>query len=108
MANSPLDDRGPHPKNPGDRKYPNGDEITLEANAAFAAGDWADYDGSGGLDAPQTDADGTVTSGDVIVKHDAESGEGVAAHTGGVVLANKAGQADVVDDGHPEGVVVHF
>jgi len=108
MADSPLDGRGPHPKNPGDRKYHNGDEITLEANTSFDAGDWADYDGSGGLNTAQTDADGNVTSGDVVVKHDAESGEAVAAHTGGVVLANKAGQADVVDDGHPEGVLVHF
>lgn len=104
---NPIGDRGPHPKNPGDKKFDQGDEITLEAQTAFSGGDWADYDGAGGIVAPTTDADSNVTSGDVIVEHDAESGDEVKVHTGGIVLANKPGQADVVEmvDGNP---LVHF
>jgi hypothetical protein len=102
MADSPLDGRGPHPKNPGDRKYHNGDEITLEANAALSAGQWATLDGDGTISDPASAADGQV-----VVKHDAESGEKVAVHTGGVVLALNVGAGTQVDsvDGNP---LVHF
>jgi len=103
-----VDDRGPLPKNLGDRKYHNGDEITLEASDALDAGQWAVLNGDGTVGVP---ADG-ASDGDVVLKHAAESGEKVAVHTGGVVLARKVGagvkvDAVTVDDGstYP---LVHF
>ena len=101
MADSPLDGRGPHPKNPGDRKYHNGDEITLEATDAVSAGQWAKLGGDGTIS--PTDSSATDPDYDVIVKHDAESGEKVAFHTGGVVLALNTGAGTKVDsvDGNP-------
>ena len=99
---NPIGDRGPKPQSPGDRFSELGRTITLEAQEEFEAGEWADFDGDGGLVAP---ADG---EGDVILKHDAEEGDTVAAHTGGVVRALDAGPADVVDSLEGDDVLVSF
>ena len=90
---NPIDDRGPKPQSPGDRFSELGRTITLEAKEALDAGQWADFDEEGGVVTP-SETDG----GDVILKHDAEEGDDVAVHTGGVVRAIDAGPADVVDE----------
>ena len=95
---NPIGDRGPHPKNPGDKAYDQGDEITLEAQTSFSGGDWAAFDGAGGVVAPD---DANDLPPEVIVGHDADSGDPVKVHTGGVVLANSENantDATKVDD----------
>ena len=89
-----VDDRGPFPKNLGDRKHHNGDEITLEATEALGAGQWAVLNGDGTVSAPASDG----SDGDVVLKHAAESEEKVAVHTGGVVLAQTVGAGAKVDE----------
>lgn len=95
-----VDDRGPFPKNLGDRKYHNGDEITLEASDALDAGQWAVLNGDGTIGALPTGADDNPdpTEGDVVLKHAADAGEDVAAHAGGVVLARNVGPGVKVDE----------
>ena len=98
---NPIGDRGPKPQSPGDRFSELGRTITLEAKEALDAGQWAAFDEEGGVVAPDS---GDSPSGDgeedyqVILKHDAEEGADVAVHTGGVVRALNAGDADIVDE----------
>lgn len=76
-----------NPKNPGDRAYGHGDQISVEANAAVSKGQWAKLDGAGGID-PVVEVDPTDVPDDlVVVKHSAETGEGTTAHLRGVVRA---------------------
>ena len=102
---NPIGDRGPKPQSPGDRFSELGRTITLEAEDEFEAGEWAYFDGNGGviLDDGETD-----TEPDVILKHDAEEGDDVAVHTGGVVRALDAGPADIVDSFEGDDVLVSF
>ena len=106
---NPIGDRGPKPQSPGDRFSELGRTITLEAQEEFEAGEWADFDGEGGVVAPSDiDGEDDVVSADVILKHDAEEGDDVAVHTGGVVRALEAGDADTVDEFDDETVLVSF
>jgi len=98
-----VDDRGPFPKNLGDRKHHNGDEITLEASDALDAGQWAVLNGDGtitGLDDDGSDDPPSIdpSNGHVVLKHAAEPNEKVAVHAGGVVLARNVGPGVKVDE----------
>ena len=98
---NPRDGRGPKPQSPGDRFSKLGRTITLEAQDEFEAGEWAAFDEDGGVVVPDS-SDSPSGDGEedyqVILKHDAEVGDDVAVHTGGVVRALNAGDADIVDE----------
>lgn len=101
-----LDDRGPHPKNAGDRAYGHGLTITVDANEDLDAGVWVNFDGDGGVDA---EADPGTEGADALTKLSADAGEEIQVHTRGVVRATEdsadATQVDSFDDGD---VLVEF
>ena len=96
---NPLDGRGPKPQSPGDRFSKLGRTITLEARDELEAGQWAAFDEEGGVTGLDDGGEPIAPAdGDVLLKHDAEEGDDVAVHTGGVVRALNAGDADIVDE----------
>lgn len=84
-------DRGENPKNPGDRGFGHGDQITLEFDVAdpedadlnedgkLPAGYFVNFDGDGGV--VRQDVDNM----DAVLKHDAEPGELVTVHVRGAI-----------------------
>ena len=85
-------DRGENPKNPGDRGFGHGDQVTLEYNespggpAELEAGYFVNFDGEGGVYRPEDDVDLTY---DGILKHDAEDGELVTVHVRGAIRSGE-------------------
>ena len=105
-------------KNPGDRGYGFGNEVTLtlDPNASIDgdqldAGFWVELDGAGGVTAAfeDTDSDGNPDSythlQEGVLKHSAEPGDEVTVHLSGVVRADgvsadvECQQIDSYDDG---------
>lgn len=87
-------DRGDNPKNPGDRGYGHGDQITFEFvegddgtvsyDSDVNAGLFVNFDGDGGVYRPSTidNADDPLAY-DGVVKHSASLGDDVTVHVRG-------------------------
>jgi len=86
-------DRGENPKNPGDRGFGHGDQITLELvsegeNLAdeVDAGYFVNFDGEGGVYRPvDADDEETPLEYHAVLKNSAEAGELVTVHVRGAV-----------------------
>lgn len=85
------ENRGPFPKNPGDRAYGHGDEVTLELTGSASAGDVVTLNGDGTVTPGGGDEDGVTMIG-------GDSGDHVTVHLQGVVRVNGgASSLPVVD-----------
>lgn len=86
-------DRGENPKNPGDRGFGHGDQITLDFHAdgdnlenEAESGYFVNFDGEGGVYRPvdPDDSDNPLEYHGVL-KHDVEDGEKVTVHVRGAI-----------------------
>jgi len=116
-----LSDRGPMPKNAGDRLAKSGRSITLEPDAQVNAGEWVSFNGDGTV-TPLGQDETSINDGDVdgLAKHDFDPNagdsdperpdNGVTIHTCGVVRANidpTVSEVDKIDDVESD-VLVYF